>query len=149
MLEKTYYIWTKFNNYTGNFEREFAAYMMGYEDEYSEGDYKFYVDDFENNAESLFSLRDKLKFIVQEVDDSHLETCYNIDPFPFDDSKNCNAVFFQFREKPTREELEIFKIRANGFVSFYNAIEKQYGDKTLTVEEIKASVSEISQEKIY
>lgn len=149
MSEKTYYIWVKFNSYTGNFEREFAAYMMGFEDEYCEGDYMPYVDDFESNAHNLFSLKDKLKFTMQEVDDSFIETCYNIDSYQFDDSKNCNSVFFQFCEKPTKQEFEMFKLRAGGFVKFYNTIEKQYGDEKLNIEEIKASVSEVLQEKIY
>jgi len=147
-MDKLYKIWTKFSSYAGNFEREFVAYMIGYESEGNEGFYQEYVDNFEKNAKDFKNLVNSLKFTYQEVDDWSEETCYNINPFPTNEGKyNCNGVFIQFSRKPTKEEFEAFKLRAKTFPAFYNSVSKY--KKDFTVEDFCVNAEQITTERMF
>ena len=147
METKMYKIWVKFNHYTGNFEREFAAYMFGYEHSDCNGYYEQYVNDYKENASNLFSLEEKTLFTLQKVDDWDEHTFYNIAKYPYSDGTLCNGIFFQFTEKPTKEEFEAFRIRANGFPKFINEL-KSSCKSDLKVEEVSAEVINVESERI-
>lgn len=154
-----YTLWLKFNRYTGNFEREFMAYMLGYTNESSKGDFDVYEDDFYKSGQ-LLSLKNKLKCTYQEVDDWSEETCYNIGHYPFDDKNpkslkitldryeqsteydGCNSIYIQFHHAPTDKELEEFILRASGFYTFMKS-----NDKYCT-EEIKITKYKLVQQQI-
>lgn len=147
---KSYVLWLKFNRYTGNFEREFMAYMLGYTNESQKGDFDVYENDFYKSGQ-LLSLKNKLKFSCQEVDDWSERTCYNIGHYPFDDKNDrlvkvvfnengipmpvpreknedeydgCNSIYIEFSHAPTEKEIEEFMLRASGFDTFLKLNDK-------------------------
>lgn len=156
----TYVLWLKFNRYTGNFEREFMAYMLGYTDESQKGDFDIYENDFYKSGQ-LLSLKNKLKFSYQEVDDWSEHTCFNIGHYPFDDRRpngfkvtldnnaedkkeydGCNSIYIQFHHAPTEKELEEFMLRASSFYTFL-----KQNDKYCT-EEIKITGYKLVQQQL-
>lgn len=147
-MDKIYKIWTKFDKYTGNFKRQFVAFMMGYENSYDEGFYQEYTSNFEKNANNLKNLQVCLKFTNQEVDDWSEETCYNINPFPTNEGKyNCNGIFIQFSRKPTKEEFDAFKLRAKKFPAFFNSIENYKID--MNVEDFCVDAQQTTTERVF
>lgn len=122
MKNDSYKIWIKFNKYVGNFDREFMAFVLGYEsenddDEYTENKLYYYIEDFKNKAKPLFSLFKKLKFTSKQMDDWIESTCYNIDNYPGEE-KGSKAIVIDFDQKPTKEEIDFFTQRVNLFPDF-------------------------------
>ena len=142
-----YKIWVKFNSYTGNFEKEFVAFMFGYEGEYDKGDYKQYVSDFIKNGKDLLLLKNKLEFTYQEVDDYSEETFYNIEPY-LGKGKECNGIFFQLFDKPTLLEYEKFIDRAKLFPKFLENTEEYSHLKGIKIVDMCVTKEQKRQEKI-
>lgn len=132
MKKVNYNLWVAFNAYTGNFEREFIAYMLGKEiGDYNKGNYAPYTNDYITNNSPLKKMEDILHYTAQEVNDWTEETFYNIDRFP-SSSKECNAIFIQLSEKPTLEMLMAFASRLYKFPDFYTKTEN-YPQENLQV----------------
>lgn len=111
-------LWFKFNSYTGNFDREFIAYMFGETPVDDDGSYSLFVREYENNSE-FKSIKEHFVYSNQEVDDWFEETFYNIHSFPENKKYNCDSVFIQLDDA----EIDIAQLeaRAKCFVEFLKA----------------------------
>lgn len=128
----------KFSEYTGNFEREFVAFMFGYEDENSYGDYVNYIKEYEKAGSPLENLKESFYYTAQEVDDWTEETFYNIAPYK--DEKECNGIFVQLKRQPTEQEMATLKEMAKKFIDYYK--EQEFAQKDAKI--LAMSVEQVS-----
>lgn len=118
------------NKYTGNFEREFMAFVFGIEDD-EYGDNTLEILDFYKKAEAagFYSDNGEESPFAKYIDCCGFGTCYSqyhsyeICPHPVDKTGECDSIIIALRETPEGfkfppEVLEFIKTRMEDFPAY-------------------------------
>lgn len=115
------YVWFKFNCYSWNLDKEFIAYMFGYEKR--NGEFADYTADYDKTSKDYKELNNYLIWTVNKYGEN---TMYDISSFDFNGNVP-DSIFVQMHAIPDKNLIKWLEERARAFPSF---IKNKNRDKT-------------------